>query len=427
MPETIDRPTSADLRSQLLELGDQVREMRNRPEDSRGDNHAAELREAVARLNALDAEYETTRAVERDVVERAAWDQAVAALTANEGRGPESMGTDLSRRTAQTIAERYVESDEYRAWVDGGARGPMPQVDFRGSFHSEVRTLLDSTTDGGSPGVLLPQGQPIPPTPRQLRMFLRDLIPSTQTTLASVPYVRELNPATNETAASSVAEGAAKPEVTMEFEDADATIRKLAAWVPATMEILSDAPLLRGYIEARLRYMLAFREQDEFLNGNGVPPDLTGILNTSGIQTQTATNNDVPATVADAIAKVELVDGEASGVVMNPGDFWASVSERRSTTFDGEAIGTAPVGTPPPTLWGLPVVRTRALATLNALVGDFARGALILDREGVTIRQSDSHDDYFVKNKVAILAEERVGLAVFRPDFFVDTTLDITA
>ena len=43
-----------------------------------------------------------------------------------------------------------------------------------------------------------------------------------------------------------------------------------------------------------------------------------------------------------------------------------------------------------------------------------------------TIRQSDSHDDYFVKNKVAILAEERVALAVFRPDFFVNTTIDIT-
>jgi HK97 family phage major capsid protein len=130
---------------------------------------------------------------------------------------------------------------------------------------------------------------------------------------------------------------------------------------------------------------------------------------------------------ADSIAKVELADGEVDGIVMNPGDFWASVSERRSTTFDGEANGSPPIGAPAPTLWGVPVVRTRAMTTLSALVGDFGQGALILDRMAVTVRQSDSHDTYFTSNKVAVLAEERVGLAVFRPDLFVNTTVDITS
>jgi hypothetical protein len=45
----------------------------------------------------------------------------------------------------------------------------------------------------------------------------------------------------------------------------------------------------------------------------------------------------------------------------------------------------------------------------------------------ITIRQSDSHSDYFTLNKVAVLAEERLGAAWFRPDLFVLTTLDITA
>jgi HK97 family phage major capsid protein len=260
-----------------------------------------------------------------------------------------------------------------------------------------------------------------------MRLVLRDLIPSTTTNLSSVPYIREYTPATDETGASSVAEGAAKPEVIMAFSDQDAPVRKLAAWVPATMEILADAPTLLGYINGRLTYMLAYREQDQLIRGNGLAPDLQGILGTTGVQTQTATNNDVPATIADALAKVETVDGNANGIVMNPGDFWASVSERRSTTFDGEANGSAPIGTPAPTLWGVPVVRSRAMTTLTALVGDFANGAMIFDRQGVTIRQSDSHDTYFTLNKVAILAEKRLAFAVFRPDLFVNTTVDITA
>lgn len=432
MPATIERPSSTDLASQLIEAGDRLRDLRSKATGNDvPDGIAAELRTAERTVRALDAEFEATRAAERHEIESAAWDAAVRALSDNEGRGPSAANGDHRDRTPQTLGDQIVQSDAYREWADGGHRGAFPEIEVRGSFHPEFRALIDSGTGDaeGNAGLLRPLGQPIPPVPRRMRLVMRDLIPSTETTLASVPYVREYTPTDDETGASSVAEGAAKPEVVMEFRDADAPIRKIAAWVPVTMEILQDAPTLRGYIESRLRYMVQFREQAEILKGNGLAPDLEGIYTVSGTQTQTATNNDVPATVADAIAKVELADGEADGCVMNPGDFWASVSERRSTTFDGEAhpVSGAPIGTPSPTLWGLPVVRTRALSSLECLVGDFAQGALIFDRMGITVRQSDSHDAYFTSNKVAVLAEERIGIAWFRPDLFVKTTLDITA
>jgi HK97 family phage major capsid protein len=420
-------PTSTELRSTLTGLALEVREMAATPADDRSDSFNAELRTKTQLLSAADAEFDAVRAAESHEMQQAAWDHAVA-NPAPESRGP-SAAFSAGRSEPRSLGARYVASPEYQEWAEraknemGGERSNLPTI--------EVRALIDSdTTSGvdGNAGMLLPQGQPMLPTPRQMKLTVRDLIPSTTTTLASVPYVRENTPATDETGASSVAEGVAKPEVIMEWTDEDAPVRKIAAWVPATTEILADAPTLRGYIDGRLRYMVALREQDEILRGNGVAPDLTGILNTVGIQTQAATNNDVPATVADAIAKVELVDGDASGIVMNPGDYWASVSERRSTFFDGAAnvnVG-APIGAPADTLWGRPVVRTRAFATLTSLVGDFS-GAMIFDRQGVTIRQSDSHDTYFILNKIAILAEERLALAVFRPDYFVNTTLDITA
>lgn len=418
----IDRPTSADLRGQLLEAGDKLREMRTRPEADRTDNFAAELRTQARVLDALDAEFTATRNAEAHEIGQAAWDHAVA-NPAPASRGRDSDGADLRTREPRTLGGRFVATEEYRAWVEGGQRGHLS---------AEVRALVDSDTTtetDGNAGMLIPQGAPIPPTPRQMRLVMRDLIPSTTTNLNNINYVREFTPATDETGASSVAEAAVKPEVVLEFSDQDAPVRKIAAWVPVTMEILADAPTLAGYINGRLAYMVNYREQDEIIRGNGIAPDLTGILNTTGVQTQTATNNDVPATIADSIAKVEIADGDANGIVMNPGDFWASVSERRSTTFDGEAhpASGAPIGTPTPTLWGLPVVRTRAMTTLTALVGDFANSCMIFDRQGMTIRQSDSHDTYFIYNKVAILAEKRLALAVFRPDLLVNTTVDITA
>lgn len=433
MSDTATRPTSADLRTKLLEAGDKLRDLRTKATaDGAPEGIVAELATQERLVRSYDAEFTAVQHAEAHELQAAAWDAAIRSLADNNGRGPTAANGDHRQAGPRSLAERVTASDEYREWVENGGKGPMPEIDLRGSFREgEFRALIDSDTSDteGNAGVLRPLGQPIPPTPRQMRLVMRDLIPSTETTLASVPYVREHTPATDETGASSVAEGAAKPEVVMEFRDADAPIRKIAAWVPVTMEILMDAPTLRGYIEGRLRYMVSFREQAEILKGNGIAPDLEGIYTVSGTETQSATNNDVPATVADAIAKVELNDGEADGVVMNPGDFWASVSERRSTTFDGEAhpVSGAPIGTPAPTLWGLPVVRTRALSTLECLVGDFAQGALIFDRMSVTVRQSDSHDAYFIANKVAVLAEERIGVAWFRPDLFVKTTLDITA
>jgi hypothetical protein len=40
--------------------------------------------------------------------------------------------------------------------------------------------------------------------------------------------------------------------------------------------------------------------------------------------------------------------------------------------------------------------------------------AMLWDREDVTVRVAEQHEDFFVKNMVAILVEERVALTVFR-------------
>jgi len=117
---------------------------------------------------------------------------------------------------------------------------------------------------------------------------------------------------------------------------------------------------------------------------------------------------------------------------MNAGDYWAMVATRRSTFFDGEGAtgqgtGGVPFGTPSPQFWGLPVVRTRTLSSLTCIVGAFGLGATIFEKGGVRIKSTDSHASLFISNTEVVLAEKRTGLAVHRPDWFVNTTLDITA
>ena len=419
---TVEFPTSAEQFERCAELGDKVRELRALPDSKRGDTYAADLRGAVADLNAESALYDIALKRERDEIERAAWEHALANPPKPEARGPQAAFLDTDERDFLSPGEQFVRAMK----ADDGRMEVRAMSEADGV---EVRNLLTSSTSSPAAGLFAPVGTPqlyVPP--RRRRLFVRDLLNVVGTNLGSVPYIREYNAATNETGATAVAEASAKPEVTMEFERDDAPIRKIAAWVQATEEILEDAPTVRGYIDGRLGYMLMLREEAQVIGvgaGGGNAPNIKGILDfTSSIQTASGELYDG---VASSIGKIENVDGDADGVVVNPVDFWAAVSDRHSTFYDGAAFGIAagnsPFSNPQPTAWGIPVVRSRSVASGTALVGSWGMGATLFERAGVTIRTTDSHASLFVSNTWIILGEERVGLAVHRPDFFVKLTV----
>lgn len=275
----------------------------------------------------------------------------------------------------------------------------------------------NANMDPSQAAALLPQGQPIAPIPRQARLYLRDLIPVMTTTLAQIPYVQELNP-TNFESASAVAEGGNKPNATLSFVGAKADPTVLAATLVISKQLFEDAAAVVQYINNRLPYLVKFKEDNEFLNGSGTWPDITGILNTGGILSQ-GLDADNATTFGAAFAKVENQDGTPTAVVLNPSNAWKMFTQRAaggSGTFDA---GT-PFSALPLTIWGVPTYRTRAISLDSALVGDFQLGAMIADREQVNIETY--RERYAEQNQIFLVCEERVGLMVFRPDLFVSVT-----
>lgn len=415
----IEYPKASELRERLVEAGAKARELRETPAAKRGDTYESDVRETIRTINSLDAEESIARKREAAELETMLFNAAVAeqeAIARRGGNGPSAATGDVGGHQARTLGELVVANEGFTE----RRTGQHINLDVDG----EVRTLITtSTSDTPSAGVLMTVGQPIPPTPRRIQFFIRDLLASGNTNLHSFPYIRELTPATNETAASAVAEGGTKPEATMSFVTVTATAHKLAAWVPATMEILDDAPTLRSYIDQRLVYMVKYREQADLIAGveSGANPTVPGITTIGGTQTQgpdqSNSVDDPLKTAAIAIGKVENVDGEADGIAMNPTDFWGVMSLRWGTA--GGQFDAAPFQGPPGTFWGLPVVRSRALSQYTMIVGAWRAGGQVFDRQGINVRTSDSHDTYFVLNKIAILAEERVAVAWYRPDFFV--------
>jgi HK97 family phage major capsid protein len=398
-----------EVRSHLTDAARYVIEQRNRPAEERDtDDARADLRSAVDFINTFDPIERALAAGER--AERAAAEAEARAR--GQVRGPGAAFSEGDRE-ARSPGQQIIEHEDYRGWQGEAAVRSFPTI--------EVRNLLSSVSGDG--GVFRPVGTPElnVPTLQRRRFWLRDALTVQTTGLSSVPYVREIDPDETEFGASAVAEASAKPEVTQTFEQYDAPARKIAGWIRATDEILMDAPTLQGYIDSRLSYMIMVREEQQVIAGTGNAPELEGINVVTGTQTQATPTGDYPAIIGRAIGKVENVDGEANGVATNPLDYWLATTSRYSTAFDNSGNGGAPAVVGGVT-WGLPAIRTRALAAGSAIVGDW-RSATLFDRMQTVIRTADQHDDLFIKNQVVILAEERVALAIHRPALFVKCTV----
>jgi len=311
----------------------------------------------------------------------------------------------------KSIGEQFVESEGFKAFEATGfsksARGGDLQI---------KATLTSATTDAaGSVGdavqtTRLPGILPLP----QRRLTVRDLLSQGRMDGSTLEYVKETG-FTN--SAAPVAEAAAKPESDLKFDLVTTSAKVIAHWMKASKQILSDVSQLRSTIDQRLLYGLAYVEEQQLLNGSGSGQNLHGII-------PQATAYSAPITLSSptsidlmrlAMLQAALAEYPATGHVMNPID-WAWIE----TLKDGEGryiIGN-PQGTISPTLWGLPVVATQAIAVDKFLTGAFRMGAQVFDRWDARVETGYVNDD-FTKNLVTILAEERLALAVYRPEAFI--------
>ena len=219
-------------------------------------------------------------------------------------------------------------------------------------------------------------------------------------------------------AAATVAEGDPKPESALAFTERTDTVRKIATWIPATSEFLEDNAGIRSYIEQRLRFMVEREEEDQLLNGDGTAPNISGILDRS-IQSVTS-SNDLDA-IYNAITEVR-VDGQAepTAVVIHPLS-WQGLRLKKHST--DEYYGPGPFAPDNvERIWGLRVRVTPLIAEGTALVGAFRPFAQVFRKGGIRVVASTEHSTYFTENKVAILAEERLALAVYRASAFCKVT-----
>lgn len=322
-------------------------------------------------------------------------------------------GNDNNQQ-GRSIGQMVIDSDQFKA-VKAGDR-KMDRVNV-GSFHKTAITNVLNQTTGtiallGTTDRL--QGLIMPGL---RRLTVRDLIPNYTTSGNMIEYVKEnvftnsAGPQYDATSPTPGQEGAIKNESGITFTLVQTPVTTIAHWVPASRQVLADAPQLQSYVDGRLRYGLKLEEEDELLNETGANGNLNGLMNQATAFSGGATSALVLDTFLRAFTQISLSEYEASGLVVHPTD-WQNVMLLKDTT--GRYLFSDPHSVEQPRVWGKTVVPTQAMAVGNFLAGAFTLAAGIYDREDADVRVAEQHADFFIRNMVVILCEERLALAVFR-------------
>lgn len=406
---------------------------------SRTDDENAEIAEIHKSLDVLKEnkrELESQRDLEQEISD------SIGEI------GREDKGVELQNGAAsisfpkveQTPGEMFVASSQFKRIQDEfKANGRLGSGMSTGAIAVETKGTLLEGAGGGGGALAAPVPQVIPGVVDKQFQPLRvaDLLLSGQASTNSLRYVVE---GTATSGAAGVAEGSSKPQSTLGLTTTDEPIKKIATTLKISDEMLEDAAQVRSYIDGRLSLFVKIEEERQLVVGAGTD-DLVGIKpsgNTRGIGIYaggTAAGNK-------AVQVFKALNGQRGSaliepdfIVMNPSDYQ---DIRLLTDTAGQFFGGGPFQGPYGNganvqasgqvngaldyLWQKPVVVTTAVGAGTALIGT-SSAAQVWRKGGLTVEATNSNEDDFLKNLVTIRAEERLGLAVYRPVAFTEVRL----
>jgi len=241
--------------------------------------------------------------------------------------------------------------------------------------------------------------------------FMRELVRIITTDNMYIAWAEQKN--ADPGVAGTVAEGATKPQTDFDIVEATAKVEKIAVWIKVSKEALADIKFLQGEINTELRELVALKLDEQILSGDGVSPNLKGILtvaptfaavSTMALLVPTPNRFDV---MVAAVAQLAAANFMGDTIVVNPADYYAMQLIKDA---EGRYLLPPFSSVDGMTIAGLRIVANNGVAVGSFLAGDFKKATLAI-REDVNIQIGYVNDD-FIKNLVTILAEMRAVLFV---------------
>ncbi len=312
--------------------------------------------------------------------------------------------------TRRPLGDLVVEAAEFKAYVED----KTPRIfTLEGLGLRDIKATLFETGAGWDPEDIR-IGRLVDEPTRPIQIL--DIIPVGQTGMSTIKYMEET---TRTHAAAEKAEGAAYAESTFVLTEQTSEVRKITDSIPVSDEQLEDVAMVQSYLNQRLTFGLRQRLDLQVVDGDGVAPNLEGIQNVSGIQTQAKGVDPVPDAIYKALTLVRVTGRAFPDHVLLHHNDWQDI--RLLRTADGIYIWGSPSEAGVERIWGLPVVQSDALTENTGIVGDFGNFSMIFERRGIEVAVGFVGSQ-FTEGKRTIRADLRVAFVTFRPAAFATVT-----
>ncbi|EEW1995972.1 phage major capsid protein [Escherichia coli] len=360
---------------------------------------------------------ETKETVDKMASELNALKEAEKTLKASMGELEQhvaQMPLANAKQVVESVGQQVISAEALKTFAASIAASQRISIPVKAA-------LLTANVPGN---IVAPDRLPGIDTAPKQRLFIRDLIAPGTTASNTIYWVQQTGFTNN---AAAVAENTTKPYSNIEFAEKITPVRTIAHLFKASKQILDDFAQLQSQVDAEMRFGLKYVEEQEILFGDGTGAHLEGIIPQASAFSaafQVENQNGIDD-LRLAMLQAQLARFPASGHVLHFID-WAKIELTKDTL--GRYILANPAALTGPTLWGLPVVATETTAFQGKfLTGAFSAGAQIFDREETNVVISTENADDFEKNMITIRCEERLALAVKRPEAFVYGSFTVPA
>lgn len=323
----------------------------------------------------------------------------------------------------RTVGDHFVSFMKSKGITSLKGRGTLEGPEFKAATDT---IMVGATGIAGAYGPLLTDVDRSGVWPKRERLVVADLLASGTLSGNAITYPVY---GALEGGTDTVEEGGLKSQMHLPAPTwiTDA-LSEIAGWFKMSDLMAEDLDFIVSEINSAAVYDLALKEEQQILNGDGVSPNLRGIMNRSGVQVATKGTDSSVDAILKAINKVQTATGfAADGVVINPTDYEAIRLLKDANgqylaggPFTG-AYGNGGLVLEPP-IWGRRTIVTTAIAAGTVLAGAFGT-AKLFRKGGVRVESTNSHEDDFTHDKITVRLRERVALQVKFPAAFVKLNL----
>jgi HK97 family phage major capsid protein len=357
------------------ELTSEFNKLAARAAELRGTENADELITVTAKMRSIESEL--------SVIDR---QEGVAKV-------------EVVSTPAATLGEEAIESRVFTKPI-----GSVVELEKRDIFNSNSQTGNSSAYIGldTTPGIAA--------LPTLATTFV-DLLPVVPTSSDVVRYFRQET--FSNAAAGTGAQLSALNKSDLSWSPQIAVLAKVGHYMIVAKETLADDPAVAALINREGVRGVREKIEADLLAASNVSGSITSILAGAQDETYTAAEG-VLVGIRQAKTKAEIAGLPADFVVVSP-----VVREAIDLLAIPDNGGVGYFASGPSTVFGMRLVTSYRLpAGVDALVGS-TQAVTLRSKSGVTVETSDSHDDYFIKDGVAIKVTAQIAAQNVRPSAFV--------